>query len=155
MRACLFTLRLYLGIYTSHSHSYPFGYNVTCGCRSVEAWLGHVSLSRAAVCLRWSDPVSMVLHGVSETFTSVWLYYKLYFHYRIRHLQFWSVWDEALHSFCGNFSSWRKCFMMFTGLSKLFVLVTGTNIILEFPCVLAKKIVPFRDGLTLTPPIQG
>lgn len=45
--------------------------------------------------------------------------------------------------------------MMFTGLSKLFVLVTGTNIILEFPCVLAKKIVPFRDGLTLTPPIQG
>lgn len=44
---------------------------------------------------------------------------------------------------------------MFTGLSKLFVLVTGTNIIVEFPCVFAKKTVPFRDGLTLTPPIQG
>lgn len=77
------------------------------------------------------------------------------FSYRIWHLQFWNVWDEDLNLFSGSLSSWRKLFLMFTGLSKLFVVITGTNIILEFPCVFAKKIVPFHDGLTFTSPVQG
>lgn len=153
MRACLFILRLLSWNLHKLFSLIPIGHNLSCGCSSLKVCPGNAGI--------WGQPSvwdNRIQLAVSAITSYTWCKRNVYFNVISLHIfiiesgtsNFWVCEMKISGS-----SSWRKWFLMFTGLSKLFVVITGTNIILEFPCVFAKKTVPFHDGLTLTPPVHG